>query len=143
MSPAEINAELDGVTTETKIAVAAWLLKHLVEHAQDGGSFRELVYKRLKLPMAAYTPLLNAGGMTVSTHFTLIGKREPALDTARVPMEPPPKVVDAIRDIIHDLASDIVQGRTEFSDDDASKLYRDILKASGRDPDLLPPSTVG
>ena len=54
----------------TKIAVAKWVFKHLVEHAREGGSFRHLIYGRLGFGTEAYAPLCG-DGMTISNEFDL------------------------------------------------------------------------
>jgi hypothetical protein len=56
---------------ETKLAVAAWVFGHIVDHATEGGSFRYLIYDRLGFGPDAYIPLYNAGGMTISNEFEL------------------------------------------------------------------------
>lgn len=56
---------------ETRLAVAAWVIKNLVDHAKDGGSFRYLIYTRLGFNNDAYVPLYMAGGMTISNEFNL------------------------------------------------------------------------
>lgn len=51
---------------ETRLAITAWVFKHLVEHAADPGTFRYLIYDRLGFDVDAYVPLYRAGGMTIS-----------------------------------------------------------------------------
>lgn len=55
---------------ETKLAVTAWVMEKIVEHAKEGGSYRYLIYQRLGFDMDAYTVLL-ADGMTISNEFDL------------------------------------------------------------------------
>jgi len=62
--------DVDALPMETRIAVAAWVMKHIVDHAKDGGSFRYLIYDRLGLDMSAYVPLC-ADGMVISNEFDL------------------------------------------------------------------------
>ena len=62
--------DVDALPMETRIAVVAWVMKHIVDHAKDGGSFRHLIYDRLGLDMSAYVPLCN-DGMTISNEFDL------------------------------------------------------------------------
>jgi hypothetical protein len=72
---AKMNTEHDRLVEEcpyeTRLAVTAWVMKHIVQHAQDGGSFRHLIYGRLGFEMDAYVPLYLAGGMTISNEFDL------------------------------------------------------------------------
>lgn len=56
---------------ETKLAVAAWVIKHIVDHAKEGGSYRYLIYDRLGFGTDAYVPLYEAGGMEISNNFDL------------------------------------------------------------------------
>jgi hypothetical protein len=56
---------------ETKLAVTAWVMRHIVEHAQDPGSFRYLIYQRLGFGSDAYVPLYMAGGMEISNEFDM------------------------------------------------------------------------
>ena len=56
--------------SETKIAITQWVFKHIVEHAQEGGSFRYLIYNRLGFGMEAYVPLCG-DGMTISNEFDI------------------------------------------------------------------------
>lgn len=61
---------VDSASMETKIAFAAWVMKHVVDHARDGGSFRHLIYSRLGLDSSAYYPLCE-DGLTISNEFDL------------------------------------------------------------------------
>jgi hypothetical protein len=56
---------------ETKLAVTAWVMEKIVEHAREGGSFRVLIYDRLGFGTDAYVPLYLAGGMEISNEFDL------------------------------------------------------------------------
>ena len=60
---------------ETKLAITAWVMKNIVEHASEGGSYRYLIYERLGFGMDAYAPLLS-DGMTISNEFDLGNKEE-------------------------------------------------------------------
>lgn len=62
---------VDECPYETKLAVAAWVFKALVDHAREGGTFRYLIYDRLGFGPDAYVPLYEAGGMTISNEFNL------------------------------------------------------------------------
>lgn len=55
---------------EMKIAVTRWVMKHIVEHAEEGGSYRYLIYDRLGFDPDAYAPLCR-DGMTISNMFDL------------------------------------------------------------------------
>ena len=61
---------VDKCDYDTKLAVTAWAMKHIVEHARDGGSYRYLIYTRLGFDMDAYGALLD-DGMTISNEFDL------------------------------------------------------------------------
>ena len=61
---------VDKCDYDTKLAVTAWVMKHIVEHARDGGSYRYLIYDRLGFEMDAYGELLD-DGMTISNEFDL------------------------------------------------------------------------
>lgn len=65
---------------ETRLAVAAWVFKNIVDHATEGGSFRYLIYDRLGFETDAYVPLYLAGGMTISNEFDLSNDGEPEDD---------------------------------------------------------------
>lgn len=56
---------------EMKLAVTAWAIRAIVEHAHDGGSFRHLIYQRLGFDVDAYVPLCDAGGLTISNEFVI------------------------------------------------------------------------
>lgn len=53
-----------------KLAITAWVMKHIVDHARDGGSYRCLIYSRLGFDPDAYAVLLD-DGMTISNEFDL------------------------------------------------------------------------
>jgi hypothetical protein len=55
---------------EMKIAVTRWVMKHIVAHAEEGGSYRYLIYDRLDFGPDAYAPLCR-DGMTISNMFDL------------------------------------------------------------------------
>jgi hypothetical protein len=56
---------------ETKLAITAWVMENIVKHAEEGGSFRYLIYTRLGFNLDAYVPLYEAGGMTITNEFDL------------------------------------------------------------------------
>lgn len=62
---------VDECPYETKLAVTAWVMKHIVAHAEEGGSFRCLIYQRLGFEPDAYGPLYLAGGMTITNEFDM------------------------------------------------------------------------
>ena len=37
---------VDKCDYDTKLAITAWVMKHIVEHARGGGSYRYLIYTR-------------------------------------------------------------------------------------------------
>lgn len=56
---------------ETRLAITAQVIRAIVDHAKEGGSFRYLIYDRLGFGPDAYLPIYEAGGMDISNHFTL------------------------------------------------------------------------
>ncbi len=69
---------VEGCPYETRLAVAAWVMEHIVAHAKEGGTFRFLIYERLGFGPDAYVPLYNAGGMTISNEFNLDAQTRPS-----------------------------------------------------------------
>ncbi len=65
----ELDALLASCPYDTRLAVTAWAFRHLCAHAQEGGSFRHLIYGRLDFGLDAYATLYLAGGMTLSNLF--------------------------------------------------------------------------
>ena len=49
-----------------RLAVTAWVLRHLADQSEEGGSFRVLIYNRLGFPTDAYAPLYRAGGQALT-----------------------------------------------------------------------------
>jgi hypothetical protein len=72
----EANAELDKMADECdpmlKLAVTRWAMKHIVDHAMQGGSYRYLIYQRLGFGPEAYAPLCDSG-MIISNEFDISG----------------------------------------------------------------------
>lgn len=70
----EIDAEYDDMVEwcdhDMKLAVTRWVMKHIVEHAREGGSYRYLIYDRLGFGPEAYAPLCS-DGLTISNEFDL------------------------------------------------------------------------
>lgn len=70
----EIDAEhakmADECDNELKIAVTKWAMKHIVDHAREGGSYRYLIYDRMDFGPEAYAPLCS-DGMIISNEFDL------------------------------------------------------------------------
>ena len=56
--------------SETRLAVVRWAMKHIVDHAKEGGSYRYLIYDRLGFDMDAYDALLESG-MVISNEFSI------------------------------------------------------------------------
>ena len=67
----EMKQLAEDCPNDVKIAVTAWAIKHIVDHAQEGGSFRTLIYDRFGFGPEAYVPLYSAGGMTISNEFDI------------------------------------------------------------------------
>ena len=70
----ELDKDLAKIADEcdplVKLAVTKWVMKHIVEHARDGGSYRYLIYERLGFGPEAYAPLCR-DGLTISNDFDL------------------------------------------------------------------------
>src|SRR5882672_9694100 len=66
-----IEKRTKAVDEETRIAITAQVFEAIVDHAHEGGTYRYLIYERLKFTPAAYGPLYNSGGMTISNEFDL------------------------------------------------------------------------
>jgi hypothetical protein len=58
---------------ETRLAVTQWVMNAIVDHAQEGGSYRYLIYNRLGFGPEAYVPLCSSG-LTISNEFDLNAK---------------------------------------------------------------------
>jgi hypothetical protein len=56
---------------DTRLAITAWVCKHILDHAKDGGSYRYLIYDRLGFDMDAYGVLQEAGALDISNLFDL------------------------------------------------------------------------
>ena len=56
---------------ETQLAAAAFVIKKIVDHGREGGTFRYLIYDRLGFGPEAYVPLYLAGGMHIANDFDL------------------------------------------------------------------------
>lgn len=56
--------------TDLKIAVTRWAMRHIVEHAKEGGSYRYLIYQRMGFGPEAYAPLCG-DGITISNEFDI------------------------------------------------------------------------
>lgn len=70
----EMDKLVENCPYETKLAVTAWVFRNIVDHAQEGGSFRFLIYGRLGFDTDAYVPLYEAGGMEISNEFDMSQK---------------------------------------------------------------------
>ena len=64
----KIWASLD---LETQLAAAAFVIRKIVDHGREGGTFRYLIYDRLGFGPEAYVPLYLAGGMHIANDFDL------------------------------------------------------------------------
>ena len=62
---------LEETPYDTKLAVTAWVMRHILDHAKDGGSYRYLIYDRLGFDMDAYGVLQEAGALDISNLFDL------------------------------------------------------------------------
>ena len=66
----ELDKIADQCPSETKLAVTRWAMKHIVDHAKDGGSYRYLIYNRLGFGTEAYMPLCDSG-MVITNQFDI------------------------------------------------------------------------
>ena len=67
-NPYDLSEEMENLTEIQKVAVVQWAMKHIVNHANEGGSYRYLIYSRLGFSPIAYAPLCD-DGMTISNEF--------------------------------------------------------------------------
>jgi hypothetical protein len=71
---AEHDKHLDNLAekcdNEVKIAVVRWAMKHIVDHAKEGGTYRYLIYDRMGFGPEAYAPLCS-DGITISNDFDI------------------------------------------------------------------------
>jgi hypothetical protein len=56
---------------DTRLAITAWVMRHILDHAKDGGSYRYLIYDRLGFNEDAYGVLQEAGALDISNLFNL------------------------------------------------------------------------
>ena len=56
---------------DTRLAITAWVCKHILDHAKDGGSYRYLIYDRLGFSEDAYGVLQENGALDISNLFNL------------------------------------------------------------------------
>ena len=61
---------------ETRLAITAWVMEKILEHANDPGSYRYLIYDRLGFDMDAYGVLQGAGALEISNEFDLTKMRD-------------------------------------------------------------------
>jgi hypothetical protein len=66
----ELDALADSCDPKMKLAVTRWAMKHIVEQAKEGGSYRYLIYDRLGFGPEAYVPLCEHG-LVISNEFDL------------------------------------------------------------------------
>ena len=71
---AEYAKMADECDPDLKLAVTKWVMKHIVDHARDGGTYRYLIYDRLGFDESAYVPLCS-DGITISNEFDLSLKK--------------------------------------------------------------------
>ena len=56
---------------DTRLAITAWVMEKILEHATSGGSYRYLIYDRLGFDMDAYGVLQGAGALEISNQFDI------------------------------------------------------------------------
>lgn len=85
---------------ETRLAVTAWVMEHIVAHATEGGSYRCLIYQRLGFDTDAYAPLC-ADGLTISNEFEIgqLNKIRKAMRQYQVALPPEVKAVLQMCDV--------------------------------------------
>jgi hypothetical protein len=66
----DLDEMADKCPSELKLAVTRWAMKHIVDHAREGGSYRYLIYTRLGFGPEAYVPLCD-DGLTISNEFDI------------------------------------------------------------------------
>lgn len=57
---------MDKRTQRPTAEQVAWVFRHLLDHFEDGGSFRHLIYDRLGFGPESYQTLYEAGGMLLT-----------------------------------------------------------------------------
>jgi hypothetical protein len=62
------------MTEQLRLEITKWVMKHIVQHAREGGTYRYLIYDRLGFGPEAYGELLD-DGMTISNEFDLTLKK--------------------------------------------------------------------
>ena len=70
-----IEEKVSAVDYDTRLLLTEWVMKHIVEHAKESGSYRYLIYDRLNFGPDAYVPLCK-DGLTISNEFDLSIKKE-------------------------------------------------------------------
>ena len=61
---------------DTRLAITAWVIEKILEHANDGGSYRFLIYDRFGFDADAYGVLQNAGALAISNDFDIPKMRD-------------------------------------------------------------------
>lgn len=63
----------DACPPEMKMAVVCWFIRHLLQHATEGGTYRYMIYDRLNFGEDCYMPLQNAGLLDICNALNLKG----------------------------------------------------------------------
>lgn len=71
----DLEAKVAEIDYDTRLLITEWVMKHIVEHAEEGGSYRYLIYDRLNFGMDAYVPLCK-DGLVISNEFDLESKKQ-------------------------------------------------------------------
>jgi hypothetical protein len=66
----DLEEKVAEIDYDTRLLITEWVMKHIVEHAEEGGSYRYLIYDRLGFGPDAYG-FLCSDGMTISNEFDL------------------------------------------------------------------------
>lgn len=134
----DYSEEMLGLTEVQKIAVVQWTMKHIVDHAKEGGSYRYLIYDRLGFGLEAYAPLCS-DGLTISNEFDL-NLKESILEAYISGSENKMKAVLGLCDEpkCFDSVSCIWSGRTTCRNH-----YEGIMKNAKGDGDLIDPCPEG
>lgn len=64
-----VKERVDASDYDTRLAIAAWTIQNVLEHAREGGSYRYLIYDRLGFGPDAYAVLQFHGALDVSNDF--------------------------------------------------------------------------
>lgn len=67
----ELKEAFEKADYKTRLAVTAWVMENILDHANEGGSYRYLIYDRLGFDVDSYAVLFDAGGLEISNEFDI------------------------------------------------------------------------